>query len=195
MIRIRFVTCDDVVSRIIRGAQMGFWASHVEADIGGSYLGAHASGGVAIRPYSYDDGQWTQQLFVEVPTTWSWGKEQEAKFLAFLHAQVGKGYDFDALGEMAIGVVRGEAPNWTLSTKWICSALITGALVSSGVIKAAPTTVRVATPRDVLCCLSGLVEIGEPEAAPRRERLAATSVAPPLSDDDQALLKQIAIDP
>ena len=46
MITLRFVTGDDLISRAIRAAEYGFWASHTEALMpDGTLLGAHADGG------------------------------------------------------------------------------------------------------------------------------------------------------
>jgi hypothetical protein len=67
---------------------------------------------------------------------------------------------------MADGVVTGEAPNWPDSPSWICSALITAGLLTAEIIKAAPATVRLATPRDVLVACSALTIIGEPKQNP-----------------------------
>ena len=157
-ITLRFVTCNDLISRTIRSAELGHWASHVEAVTPGGLLGAHIDGGVAIRPHGYDDGEWSKQLYVSVFCT----PAQDAAFNKFLNDQIGKAYDLVAIGEMALGELLGEAPNWKRSDTWICSALITGALLMAGVVKAAPATVRLATPRDVLCMLAGLTTIGDP---------------------------------
>lgn len=136
---------------------MGFWCSHVEAVTPeGYYLGALLSGGVNNRPPDYDKRQWTQQLFVDVPST----EAQATAFYQFLGLQVGKPYDELAIGEMAVGELTGEAPNWKDPPSWICSALQTAALLTAGIIKGAPATVRLATPRDVLCACSALAEIG-----------------------------------
>jgi hypothetical protein len=157
-VRLRFVTATDIFSRIIRGAEMGFWASHTEAVTPtGQYLGALTSGGVQARPAWYDNGQWTQELFVDLPAT----DAQSAVFYAFLTAQIGKPYDEEAIGEMAIGELTGEAPDWANASSWICSALQTAALLTAGIVKAAPATVRLATPRDVLCMCSALTNVGK----------------------------------
>lgn len=159
-VTLRFVTCDDSVSRIIRRGEFGFWASHVEALMpDGTLLGAHYDGGVQARPRNYDKGKWSKELYVHVPCVLA----QTQTFEAFLKTQIGKPYDMDAIGEMALGVLTGEAPDWPSKPSWICSALQTAALLKTGIIKAAPATVRLATPRDVLMALSGLVEIGQPQ--------------------------------
>jgi hypothetical protein len=160
MITLRFVTDSDPVSDTIRRGEMGFWASHVEALMpDGTLLGAHYDGGVAARPRDYDAGQWSQQLYVPVPCA----PARARAFAAFLQGQLGKPYDMTAIGEMAVGVLTGESPNWPQKPSWICSALQTAALLSAGIIKAAPATVRLATPRDVLVAVAALVEIGTPQ--------------------------------
>ena len=157
-IRLRFVSANDLFSRIIRGAEMGFTWSHVESVTpGGLYLGSVIQGGVQARPSDYDKGQWTQELFVDLPAT----DGQSQAFYAFLVSQVGKKYDEEAIGEMAIGELTGEAPDWANASSWICSALQTAALLTAGIVKAAPATVRLATPRDVLCMCSALTNVGK----------------------------------
>jgi len=159
---LRFVTANDLVSQAIRGGEMGFWASHVEALMpGGALLGAHFDGGVQARPRDYDKGQWTRDLFVALPCS----AEQDAAFEAFLRTQICKPYDMAAIGEMAIGALTGEAPDWPNSPAWICSSLITAALLTARLVKGAPATVRLATPRDVLVACAALTAIGEPQAA------------------------------
>lgn len=162
-IALRFVTATDLISRVIRGGEMGFWASHVECRMpDGTLLGAHIDGGVQARPGDYDTS-WERQLFVLVPAT----DEQVDAFHKFLRSQVGKPYDLLAIAELADGAFTGEAPNWPDSPSWICSGLQTAALLSAGIIKAAPATVRLATPRDVLAACSALADIGQPATCVR----------------------------
>ena len=159
---LRFVTCHDLVSSAIRGGEMGFWASHVEALMpDNTLLGAHYVGGVQSRPRDYDQGQWTKDLYVTIPCT----DKEALRFESFLRSQIGKPYDTVAIGEMALGALTGEAPDWTQSPAWICSALQTAALLSAGIIYAAPTTVRLATPRDVLCMCASLTVLDDPDNA------------------------------
>ena len=50
LITLRFVSSSDLVSRIIKGGQMGFGYQHVEALMpDGTLLGAHIQGGVQAR--------------------------------------------------------------------------------------------------------------------------------------------------
>ncbi len=158
MIVLRFVSSNDLVSRIIRGGQLGFPYEHVEAKMpDGALLGAHFDGGVQARPTDYDK-KYVRDLYVSVPADYG----QTLAFVAFLRSQIGKPYDVIAIAEMADGVVTGEAPSWPDSPSWICSALITAALLTAGIIKGAPATVRLATPRDVLVACAALTPIGEP---------------------------------
>lgn len=153
MITLRFVTAGDLISRAIRGGELGFWASHVECRMpDGTLLGAHADGGVASRPADYDKS-WTQQMFVDVPCR----DDQAAAFHAFLLEQVGKPYDMEAICELADGFLTGEARDWSDPPSWICSALQTASLLTAGIIMAAPAGVRLATPRDVLVACAALV--------------------------------------
>lgn len=105
MITLRFVTCHDPVSDTIRRAEMGFWASHVEALMpDGALLGAHYDGGVEARPRDYDKGQWSKELYVRVPCD----PAAVQAFEDFLIAQIGKPYDMGAIGKMAVGMLTGE---------------------------------------------------------------------------------------
>ncbi len=159
-VTLRFVTGGDLISYVIRGGEMGFWASHVECRMpDGTLLGAHSDGGVQARAANYDAATCTRQLFVDVPAT----QAQADAAHQFLTAQIGKPYDEMAVAEMAVGVLTGEAPDWTRSAAWICSAVQLAALLTAGIVRAAPTTVRLATPRDVLMACAGLVAVGAPQ--------------------------------
>ena len=162
-VRLRFVdTNDGLVSRVIRGAELGLAYSHVEAVTpNGLYLGALSDGGVQARPSSYDT-TWSQQLFVDAPAT----NAQASAFYDFLQSKVGLPYDMTAIYEMADGALTGEAPNWPAASAYTCSALITAALLTVGLIQGAPATVRLATPRDVLIACAALTPIGPAEVNP-----------------------------
>ena len=162
-IRLKFVdTNDGLVSRVIRGAELGFPYSHVEAVTpDGHYLGALSDGGVQSRASTYDT-TWSQQLFVDVPAT----DPQAAAFYGFLQSKIGLPYDMTAIAEMADGALTGEAPNWPTANAYTCSALQTGALLTAGLIEGAPATVRLATPRDVLVACAALTPIGQPQTNP-----------------------------
>jgi hypothetical protein len=159
-VRLRFVdTKDSLVSHIIRGAELGLPYSHVEAVTpDGQYLGALMDSGVQSRPSSYDT-TWSQQLFVDLPAS----EAQAAAFYDFLKSKIGLPYDMTAIAELADGALTGEAPNWPTANAYICSALQTAALLTAGLIKGAPATVRLATPRDVLVACAALTTIGAPQ--------------------------------
>src|SRR5271155_3941042 len=95
-IRLRFVTCDDLVSSMIRdraGTVMPFPPSHVEAVVPEGYLGAHDVGGVAIRPVGYDRATLLHELFVDVPAD----PAQAQTFDTFIRAKIGAPYDWQAI--------------------------------------------------------------------------------------------------
>lgn len=163
---VRLVTCEhtaagwpDFVSAAIRGGEMGFEFSHCEILIDGALVGAHADGGVQARALDYDKAIWAAQVFVTLPST----PEQMAIARAFIKSELGKPYDFQAIKEMALGAVTGEAPNWPDSPTRICSAFVTALLLACGWIKGAPATVRLATPRDVAAACAALAPMGQIE--------------------------------
>jgi len=164
-VTLRFVTCGDLISHAIRGAEMGFFASHVEAAFPDGYLGAHADTGVALRPVAYDKGQRSAVLFVTIPAT----DVQSLAFEQFLRSQVGKPYDMDAINDMAIGELTGDDANYLSASleqpSWICSALIYAALISAKIIPPNSEYVRLITPRDVYFVASALARTGKPLAA------------------------------
>jgi hypothetical protein len=174
-VRLRFVdTNDSLVSRVIRGAELGLAYSQVEAVTpDGLFLGALSGGGVQSRPSSYDT-TWSQQLFVDAPAT----DPQAAAFDSFLQSKIDLPYDMTAIAEMADGALTGEAPNWPAANAYTCSALVTAALLTAGLIKGAPATVRLATPRDVLVACAALTPIGAPEVNPHPALALAATPAP-----------------
>lgn len=154
-----------MVSSAIRRGEDGFWASHVEAlTPDGFLLGAHQEDGVQKRPKDYDKGTWALELYIEIPAT----ETQTQRFYDFLHSQIGKPYDMHAILAIAQGALTGMA---TLSVgteqpSWICSALIVAGLLVAGVIKSAPSTVRLTDPRDVVQMAAVLTPIGSPSKPP-----------------------------
>lgn len=153
---LRFVTCHDAISAGIRLGEYGFWASHVEAVMpDGTFLGAHAAGGVQARAADYDRGEWTKQLFVHIPTT----DEQAAAFHEFLRAQLGKSYDLTAIEALV------AQRDWREPDSWFCSELQTAALESAGLLLELAADVWKITPRDLLLVLSGALTVGQPELA------------------------------
>jgi hypothetical protein len=156
-VRIRLVTSRDIVSDVIRAAQLGFTFTHAEAEVPGGYLGAHASGGVAIRPVGYDAGPGMQERFYALEAT----PEQADAFQAFLAAQCGKPYDFAAIADFvaaAVGHSEGlQAENaWRDPARWFCSELMAAALIVADIFPAALAAgARHVTPQNLAFALSG----------------------------------------
>lgn len=114
-ITIRFVTANDPVSIAIRMETWGKF-SHVEFILDdGTTLGAHADGGVAIRPLNY--AKFTEQHWYSIPVT----EEQKIAIMAFAHEQVGKPYDFTDIA----GILFHR--DWRSDDSWICSELVAAA--------------------------------------------------------------------
>jgi hypothetical protein len=156
MIRPRFVTCNDAVSAGIRAFEYGFWASHVEALMpDGTLLGAHYDGGVQARPRDYDRGQFTRELYVDLPAD----QAMTDRFHAFLRAQIGKPYDLEAIAGL---VAQRE---WRNPNAWFCSELIIAGLEHCGWLPALATEISRITPRDGLLIVSARVAITQEKAA------------------------------
>jgi hypothetical protein len=118
MIRLRFVTAQDLVSDAIRFAE-DFPYSHVEAVTpAGTFLGAHADGGVLDRPNDYDKGKFSAEHFVTIIVD----QLTQDKFYAYLQGKIGTPYDYQA--------ILGFASRFDLHKTGavICSALQTLAL-------------------------------------------------------------------
>jgi hypothetical protein len=163
MIALRFVTGNDLVSRLIRmqaGVSMPFTPSHVEALSSDRrfYIGAHFDGGVAARPIGYDsdqlmtlsDGSRSERL-IELPAT----DEQARAFHAFLQSKIGEPYDWRAIiGFLAPDVHQHELDHI------ICSAFMTAALRACGYFPS-PLTVPFhhISPRDLFLVLSTHIQI------------------------------------
>jgi hypothetical protein len=145
MIRLRFVTCDDQISALIRWAE-DFWASHVEAVVPEGYLGAHADGGVAIRPVGYDQAILAREEFVDLPA----GPSVTAHFEKYLRGHIGEPYDFDAI----FGFVLRD--DMHAKAHAICSALQTDALIECGIAKDLPLPSYQISPRDLRLYLAGV---------------------------------------
>lgn len=165
MIRLRFVTGSDLISRFIRtqgGLAMPFTPSHVEAlSLDGlTYVGAHIDGGILARPVGYDadklltlpDGTKSERI-VSLPCT----DEQEAAFYAFVHSKIGAAYDWKS-------IISFMAPDINLHdfAHIICSAFMAAALRAKG-CEYFPWPLVVPfhhiSPRDLLLILSTHVEI------------------------------------
>lgn len=130
--RIRFVTCDDPFSDLIRAREgdmarwVGFTPSHAElagfttTDGKPGYLGAHDDGGVMVRPVGYDAATLTHELFVDVALP----AENAACIWAL--SKVGSPYDWHAIIDYLV------PDNFHEPNHFICSALCTGALERGG---------------------------------------------------------------
>lgn len=151
MIRLRFVTGDDMVSRGIRAFEYGFWATHVETVLpDGTLLGAHMDGGVRIRPQGYDAGTRSKELVVDLPAD----DLMDDRFEAFLRAQLGKPYDKTAIGAFVL------ERDWQEPDAWFCSELMAAALVECGWFAShLATEFNHITPRDLLLIVSGRVPV------------------------------------
>jgi uncharacterized protein YycO len=140
-IRIRFVTEDSLVSALIR---QHTWCeySHVEFLLDdGTTLGAHASGGVRIRPADYD--KFTKIAVFEVRMT----VEQKFQIMSFAQAQLGKAYDCEAIA----GIVLHR--DWRASDKWFCSELVAAAFEQALPLLNVQESVNRIVPRDLLLSL------------------------------------------
>ena len=151
-IRLRFVTGSEAISAVIRFAT-GHWSSHVEAVMpDGTYIGAHASGGVLARPPDYDAATWTHQLFVDLPC------DDPPQFEKFLRGKIGTPYDPAAIRGFAL------RSNEHVPMHVICSALQVLALRSCGFFGVPiAQEAHLISPRDLILILSGIVKIVDPE--------------------------------
>jgi hypothetical protein len=149
---LRFVTTSDPVSAGIRFAE-DFWASHVEAVMpDGTYLGAHADGGVQARAPNYDDTIWTKQLFLALPC------DDVPQFVKFLTGKIGRPYDIESI----LGFVLRLDQHVPMHV--ICSALMVLALRSCGYFGVPLSRpAHEISPADLLLILSGRVLVVDPE--------------------------------
>lgn len=148
--RLRFVTCNDAVSELIRYREgdmakwVGFTPTHVEIAVPGGYLGAHYDGGVAIRPIGYDKAKLAHELFVDVTLP----DEEDADKWA--RAKIGSPYDWKAILEFILDTPLHE------HKALICSAFCTGALDAGGkFIYPLAKAWHQISPSDLLFWLSG----------------------------------------
>lgn len=149
MIRIRFVGGNDIVAAGIRAASYGHWATHAEAVLpDGSLLGAHYDGGVLIRPAGYDKGQYRCDQIVTIPVD----DATTQVFHAWLHSQLGKPYDIEAIAAFVLD------RNWQRPDAWFCSELMAAGLVACRwFVSPLATEFNKITPRDLLLVMSGRV--------------------------------------
>ena len=156
MITIRFVQHPGPFTWACEFAQYGFWATHCEAVLpDGTRLSSwFHQGGVCILPSDYDSGAFNRQQFVRIKST----EAQESAFYAFLHAQVGKPYDWRAIISF-YSKMRGR--DWQSRDSWFCSEIVAAALAGCGIL---PQCMAVqfskVTPRDLMLLSSTLTEAG-----------------------------------
>lgn len=157
MITLRFVTCDDPLSRLIRmqaGVSMPFTPSHVEAlsRDAKSYVGQHMTGGMQARPIGYDRNEkGVKEKMVDLPCEPS----QFNAFHDFCDGKIGEPYDWKAIFGFTAPDVHLHIPDTA-----ICSAIMTLALRAADYFKM-PLTVPAhhITPRDLMLILSSHVQI------------------------------------
>lgn len=141
LIRLRFVTEDDLVSAMIRRHT---WCdySHVEFVLDdGTTLGARFNGGVAIRPADY--AKFTKMIEFVVPVT----VEQKFQILSFAQAQIGKEYDCEAIAGLVFH------RDWRNDDKWFCSELVAAAFEQAAPLLNVRESVNRIAPRDLLLSL------------------------------------------
>lgn len=156
-ITIRFVTDDDMLSRMIRtqaGISMPFTPSHVEAlsRDGNAYVGQHIKGGMLARPIGYDaDEPGRKEKLVEIPVA----DVMADAFHSYCESKIGMHYDWKS-------IISFITPDLNLHefNHLICSAIMTAALRSCGYFPM-PLTVPFhhISPRDLMLMLSSHVQI------------------------------------
>lgn len=147
--RLRFVTCNDIASALIRdreGLLNPFTPSHVELVVAEGYLGAHDAGGVAIRPVGYDKAVLIHELFLAIPLE----PASEAAAEEFARAKIGASYDWEAIVDFVLPV------EWHEKKHLICSAFATLALRAGGLLPGLAAPSHAVSPRDLLLVLSAV---------------------------------------
>jgi hypothetical protein len=150
VILLQFSALNDLASEAIKIFERS-WPSHVDAVLpDGSLLGARADiygavpAGVQIRPPGY--APFSRTLLVQLAAT----DAQEAAWLAFLHAQIGKLYDMLAIAAFAV------ERDWREANSWFCSELAAAGLETCGWFpRPLADSANEITPRDLLLAVSG----------------------------------------
>lgn len=150
-IKLRFVTCSDPISFLIR-KETDCAYSHVEfvldeewadlpmhADPIDLTLGAHLDGGIKLRPLNYANFSACEYATVECTA------EQKQAATKSAVACIGSPYD---VADIA-GILFHQ--NWTEKGHWICSVFVAEKLINAGIciLRVAPNVVPSITPRDV----------------------------------------------
>ena len=121
LFRIRFITESDLLSDAIRLVTFSEW-SHVEIMTEtGTYIGAHASGGVQERPANYT--KVSRERRYAIPVT----DEQLAKIMTFARSKVGTPYNFEDIAGLFLH------HDLTQKGREICSMFVTQAAMVGGV--------------------------------------------------------------
>jgi uncharacterized protein YycO len=141
----RVVGADDFISRSIKFISRGP-VSHVEflVDGGANTIGAHADGGVQIRPIGY--AKYSVDLRFEATCS----DQQYAKASAFLQAQIGKPYDLIDIAAILAN------RNWRDPNRWICSELWAAVLEEAELIGKINSSINLFTPEDSLVVSSAM---------------------------------------
>lgn len=150
MITLRFVSHPGIFNWACTIAQYGFWSTHCEAvTSNGLFIGA-ISDGVKARPWGYDYGNFSEELFLDVKST----PEQEEIFYAFVESQIGKPYD-----TWAILAYFWPSRDWQSFDAWYCSELIGTGLAECGILpKEMAVKFSRVTVRDLLLLVSTRAE-------------------------------------
>ena len=154
--KLRFVTCSDAESAAIRTREggmapwFGFTPSHVEMVVKEGYLGAHAQGGVAIRPVGYDQATLAHERIVDIG-----GDDAAAE--TYARSKIGTPYDWGAIFDFVDFVLPTE---FHQKAHLICSAFmtITGRKASALPFRLACRAHEL-SPRDLALVISGRMAI------------------------------------
>lgn len=142
--RIRFVAGTGWMSTAIRiGQRDGIW-THVDNVLKDGYLAARWPDGVTIKPFDYDKGEFSHELFVDIPAT----AKQNELWEEFLLSQRNKKYDMLAVTALALG------RDWRDPNQWFCSELSTRAFEVSTYLPLLSSVDNHISPRDELLIFS-----------------------------------------
>jgi hypothetical protein len=154
-ITLYFVTGkDNLISRIIRGAELGFPYSHVGAILpDGRLVSAHAPDGVQIRT-EVDESPWERWAYIYLPCT----QLQATVHTNWLFSQIGKPYDMEAIGYMAEGLLASKPTPSGWPSAWICSSLQFEAIAHPdvGLFPWRPSALRTVTPEMLMYACTGV---------------------------------------
>lgn len=136
MIKVRFVDGPGFVSDFIKFWTWSEW-SHVDVWTPDGWLGARSNGGVQIRPWDYTkvDKEEIRVITLDDAT--------EANIMNWLHAQIGKPYDYLAIAGMPF------RQDWQNDSRWFCSELVAAAFAQAGVPLLDADHYNRITPRDL----------------------------------------------